>query len=93
MVVSRSWSWRRSPDGVTVRRRFSFSLCTVPPEFFLHLNLQGVGWIRVRKGDKGRITRSLIMDGIESGNNNLSSYCRRSEFNARVGVGVEVEWR
>ena len=37
---SRSWSW--SPDGVTVMRQFSFSLCAVPPRSFLHLNLWGV---------------------------------------------------
>ena len=48
----------------------------------------------MRKGNKGRITRYPIMDGIENGSNDLLSYCRRLELTlilVRVRVKVEVE--
>ena len=41
----------------------------------------------MRKGNKGKITGYLIMDGIENDNNDLSSYCRELEL-ALVLVGV-----
>ena len=43
-ITKSGWSWSWSPDGVTVKRWFSFSLCAVPPRFFVHLNL----WVKVR---------------------------------------------
>ena len=56
-VVTRSswsWSWRRSPDEITVARQFGFSLCAVPPRSFFVLIYEGPKLIRIRRSDEGR---------------------------------------
>ena len=63
---------------ITVKRRFGFSLCAVPPESFLRLNLRMSEMVRVREDDR-KVTRSGNRQ-VEDGNDDLSSYCRESEL-------------
>ena len=61
---SQSQSW--SPDRVTVKRQFGFSLCAAPPRSFLYLKLQGVGVkVRVMSNIRKGVWGNQVQKGVE----------------------------